>query len=61
MPVTKPEVHLVYSDDYVSVEEKRAALAKYRYDASSIAQEIEKLDTKIDDRMEALLGNEELL
>ena len=50
-------MRLVYSDDYVSVEEKRAALAKYRYDASSIAQEIEKLDSKIDDRMEALLGN----
>lgn len=50
-------VQMVNMDDYVSVEEKRSCLPKYRYDHSKIIQKVEALDNDIQSRINSLLGS----
>jgi len=47
---------LVYSDDAVSPEEKRAALDKYKYDPSAVKQKLSALDASIAERLKAALA-----
>ncbi|CAG9314195.1 unnamed protein product [Blepharisma stoltei] len=46
---------LVYSDDCISVEEKRACLPKYRYDQETILKTVNQLDNEIQSRINSLL------
>eukprot|EP01097_Dermamoeba_algensis_P006077 TRINITY_DN3832_c0_g1_i1.p1 TRINITY_DN3832_c0_g1~~TRINITY_DN3832_c0_g1_i1.p1 ORF type:complete len:300 (-),score=55.33 TRINITY_DN3832_c0_g1_i1:2-901(-) len=47
---------LIYEDNEVSMEEKRAELDRYRYDESKIKQQIDKLDKSIETRL-SNMGN----
>ncbi|OMJ68097.1 hypothetical protein SteCoe_34549 [Stentor coeruleus] len=50
-------VQMVNLDDYVSVEEKRSCLPKYRYDQDKLIQKAKELDSDIQSRINTLLGN----
>ena len=39
---------LYYKDNVVSVEEKRACLPKYRYDAQKIMQEVAEIEENLE-------------
>ena len=45
---------LVYSDENISPEEKRAMLHKYRYDETSLTEKLDILQASIDTRLRAL-------
>lgn len=55
MPFNYDVTQLVYSDDWVTPEEKRACLPKYSYDKTTIQSKAHTLDESIQERMSALL------
>jgi hypothetical protein len=60
MPVLSGNVsslQMVNLDDFVSVEEKRGSLAKYRYDKEKIASKARELEGDIKARISNLLGS----
>ena len=60
MPVLSGNVNtvqMVNNDDFVSVEEKRSCLPKYRYDHHKIIQQVQALDSDIQSRINTLLGS----
>ncbi|CAB4394191.1 unnamed protein product [Rhizophagus irregularis] len=53
---TVPKVVLVYSDNEVSMEEKRAELEKYRYNEDQFRQQVHALDISVQSRVANLKG-----
>lgn len=49
-----PGKGLVYSDELVSPEEKRAALPRYRFDAAAMKEKLESKETSLEARLVAL-------
>jgi len=47
---------LIYDDEYVSMEEKRAELDKYRYDEEKIKEQVNRLNNNIESRLSNIKG-----
>ncbi|PRP85995.1 hypothetical protein PROFUN_05766 [Planoprotostelium fungivorum] len=54
--VNTPQTILVYDDEMVSMEEKRATLIKYRQNDDSIKEKLNRMDNSIESRL-AVLGD----
>lgn len=51
------DAYLVYDDETMSVEEKRAELERYRYDEEVLKQQMNKIDQSIEFRVSQMIGN----
>lgn len=49
-----PKIHFIYADEAVSMEEKRAEAPRYRYDDSTIREQVSALDKSIGSRLASL-------
>jgi len=50
------QFNLVYDDENLSMEEKRADLEKYTYDEEKIKEQVSKLNTNIESRLSSMKG-----
>jgi len=50
------QFHLVYDDEHISMEEKRAELERYRYDEEKIKEQVSKLNSSIESRLSSMKG-----
>lgn len=53
---TNPQMILIYDDEDVSMEEKRAELETYRYDEEKIKEQVSKLNSSIESRLSSIKG-----
>eukprot|EP00026_Physarum_polycephalum_P013086 Phypoly_transcript_13455.p1 GENE.Phypoly_transcript_13455~~Phypoly_transcript_13455.p1 ORF type:complete len:319 (-),score=74.30 Phypoly_transcript_13455:104-1012(-) len=51
------DAYLVYDDETMSVEEKRAELERYRYDEEVLKQQMNKIDQSIEFRVSQMIGS----
>lgn len=58
-PLQPPQAdaYLVYDDETMSVEEKRAELERYRYDEEVLKQQMNKIDQSIEFRVSQMIGS----
>jgi len=61
-PPTAPTApfYLVFSDENTSMEEKRADLEKYRYDEEKIKEQVHKMNSSIESRLNLLNSTKQL-
>jgi hypothetical protein len=50
----QPQLRLIYNDENISMEEKRAELERYRYDEEKIKEQVSKLNSNIESRLSLL-------
>jgi len=50
------QFHMVYDDENVSMEEKRAELEKYRYNEEKIKEQVTKMNSNIESRLSSMKG-----
>jgi hypothetical protein len=56
VPAAAPQGQLIYDDENMSMEEKRAELDKYRYDEEKIKEQVNRLNTSIESRLSNMKG-----
>jgi cell division protein FtsB len=57
MQSQQTDAYLVYDDESMSVEEKRAELERYRYDEEVLKQQMNKIDQSIEYRVSQMIGS----
>jgi len=50
------QFHLIYDDETMSMEEKRAELDRYRYDEEKIKEQVSRLNYSIESRLSSIKG-----
>jgi len=50
-----PKIHFIYSEEAISMEEKRAEAPRYRYD-DAIQQQVSALDKSVESRLASITG-----